>query len=157
MKPVQQQPSITISFFDKYDFNETNIALVQGYTGLYFMYLNDLHIPYPFLKSRLIYIGMSESKQNSIGNRLRDHRSGQSGNFAIANYTKTYQAKFTYLSFEILKHLGTDNVMELESFFLRDFLQVHGACPICNNQVGTAFPESNLFKKNINIQWDFFV
>lgn len=152
----KEKSGITITFFDEYDFDDTSIAFVQGYTGLYFIYLNELHIPYPFMKSRLIYIGMSESKQNSIGNRLRDHKSGYSGNFAIANYAKAHKTKFTYLSFEILKHLGTLKVLEIESFFLKSFLESHGACPICNNQVGVTFPKSNLSEKSIKIQWEFF-
>lgn len=145
-----------VGFFEHYPFEETSIRLVQGTTGLYFIYLNQLQIPYPFRSSRLIYIGMSESKQNSIGNRLRAHKSGQSGNRAIANYTARHDVRFTYHSLDMLKTLGTENVVELESFFLADFLTEHGAYPICNNQSGTAFPETTLTRNTLSIGWDFF-
>lgn len=109
---------LKISFFEEHIFSDLSIKLVQGTTGLYFIYLNELLIPYPFRTSRLIYIGMSESKQNSIGSRLRGHKTGLSGNLAISNYAKCFDVKFTYHSSEFLKTMGTDNVLELESFFV---------------------------------------
>lgn len=147
---------IKISFFEEHRLDDVSIRLVQGITGLYFIYQQELLIPYPFQSSRLIYIGMSESRQNSIGNRLRGHKSGQSGNFAISNYAKKFDIRFTYHSFEFLKTLGTENVLELESFFLTDFLKHHGAYPICNNQSGVAFPESTLQSKTIHLDWKYF-
>lgn len=145
-----------LGFIEHHDFDDTSIRLVQGTTGLYFIYLSELHIPYPFKPSRLIYIGMSESKQNSIGNRLRAHKTGQSGNLAITNYATQHDACFTYHSVDILETLGTENVLELESFFLTDFLGEHGAYPICNNQAGTSFPEPSLMRDAITIDWPFF-
>jgi hypothetical protein len=79
---------------------------------------------------------MSESKQNSIYNRIRDHQSGQSGNPGLTNYIQNRDAKFTYLSFDFLNILGIPTVAELEGSFLRSFLKEHGAYPICNNQSG---------------------
>ncbi len=146
-----------LGFIEHHDFDDTSIRLVQGTTGLYFIYLSGLCISYPFKPSRLIYVGMSESKQNSIGNRLRAHKSGQSGNIAITNYAARHDACFTYHSLDILKTLGTENVLELESFFLTDFLREHGAYPICNNQSGTFFPEPTLTRDVISIDWNFFL
>jgi len=145
-----------ISFLEQHHFDETSTRFAQGSIGLYFIFLSELHIPYPFRLSRLIYIGMSESKQNSIGNRLRAHKTGQSGNLAIANYAARHDARFTYHSIDILKNLGTENILELESFFLADFLAEHGAYPICNNQSGTFFPETSLTREQFNIDWAFF-
>ena len=149
--------TLRIGFFEHYEFDETCIRFVHGTIGLYFIYLGELRITYPFTSSRLIYIGMSESKQNSIGNRLRAHRTGESGNLAIMNYAARHDARFTYHSLDILKTLGTENVLELESFFLTDFLREHGAYPICNNQSGTAFPESALTTQTISVDWTFFI
>ena len=146
-----------IGFIEHHDFDEASIRLVQGIIGLYFIYLAELQIPYPFVPSRLIYIGMSESKHNSIGNRLRAHKTGQSGNLAIANYASRYDARFTYHGLDLLKSLGTENVVELESFFLADFLSKHGAYPICNNQSGTFFPEATLTREAITIDWNLFL
>ncbi len=145
-----------LTFFDHYSFDEASIRLVHGTIGIYFIYLSQLTIPYPFRFSRLIYIGMSESKQNTIGNRLRAHKTGQSGNLAIMNYSARYDVRFTYLSLETLKPLGTENTLELESFFLTDFLREHGAYPICNNQSGSSFPETKLTGLAVSIDWNAF-
>ncbi len=79
---------------------------------------------------------MSESRQNSIGNRIRDHASGQSGNPGLTNYIRTRGANFRYLTFDFLRILGIPTIAELEGAFLRSFLSEHGAYPICNNQSG---------------------
>ncbi|MBU4075750.1 MAG: hypothetical protein KKI06_03425, partial [Euryarchaeota archaeon] len=48
-------------YFDKYqDYEPRNIKPLMGLCGLYFIFLKGTEIPYPFKKSRLIYIGMSE-------------------------------------------------------------------------------------------------
>ena len=146
----------SIGFTEEHDLDETSIRLVQGVVGLYFIYVTEFHIPYPMKSSRLIYIGMSESKQNSIGNRLRGHKTGQSGNLAIKNYASRYKVRFTFHSLQILKALGTESVLELESFFLGDFLAHHGSYPICNNQSGTNFPDTSLSSMSIRVEWDFF-
>ena len=145
-----------LTCFDHYSFDEASIRLVHGAIGIYFIYLSQLTIPYPFRSSRLIYVGMSESKQNTIGNRLRAHKTGQSGNLAIMNYSARYDVRFTYLSLETLKPLGTENTLELESFFLTDFLREHGAYPICNNQSGFSFPETKLTGLTVSIDWNAF-
>mgnify|MGYP001594335923 CR=1 FL=1 len=148
--------ALIIGFDEEHDFDETSIRLVQGIIGLYFIYLIDLKIPYPFQGSRLIYIGMSESRQNSIGNRLRGHKTGQSGNAAIKNYAKRYKVRFVSHSVQILETLGSNNVLELESYFLQDFLSNYGSYPICNNQSGTSFPNTMLSSSSIRINWEFF-
>ena len=148
---------LKIRFFEEHNFDDVSIRLLQGITGLYLIYLKELLIPYPFQSSRLIYIGMSESKQNSIGNRLRGHKTGQSGNLAIANYANKFDVRFTYHSLDFLKTLGTENVLELESFFLADFLKHHGAYPICNNQSGVSFPESKLNAEKVQVGWEYFL
>src|SRR5262249_54855749 len=106
----------------------------------------------PFVESGLIYIGMSESRYNSIGRRLRSHLTGQSGNRAIQNYATRYRARFTYHSFELLRNLGTTNLYEIESFFLNDFLRVHGAFPICNGQSGWNVQEPKITRQ-ITVAW----
>ncbi len=148
--------SFKISFFEHHEFDDVSIRLVQGTVGLYFIYLETLSIPYPFKSSRLIYIGMSESKQNSIGNRLRDHKKGQSGNFGITNYSAHHKVRFTYHSIETLKSLGSESILQLESFFLADFLMAHGAYPISNNQSGVSFPQTTLKPDDIKVEWAFF-
>jgi hypothetical protein len=153
---VNSMDRFTIGFYDHHDLDEMSVRLVQGTIGLYFIYLVSLRIPYPFKPSRLIYIGMSESKQNSIGNRLKAHRTGQSGNLAIMNYAARYQVRFTYHALEVLKHLGTENVLELESFSLTCFLEEFGAYPICNNQSGVSFPLTRLKREAITIDWRAF-
>lgn len=151
-----QNRVLTIRFLEENKLEEVAIRLVQGTIGLYFIFLDSLQIPYPFKSSRLIYIGMSESKQNSIGNRLRGHFTGQSGNMAIMNYAKKYDVKFTYHTLQLLRVLGTENLFELESFFLSDFLREFGSYPICNNQSGTSFPETDLTNNKIDVKWEYF-
>src|SRR5260370_27450264 len=146
----------SIGFYNHHDLDETSVRLVQGTVGLYFIYLVPLTISYPFKSSRLIYIGMSDSRQNSIGNRLKAHRTGQSGNIAITNYAARYPVRFTYHPLEVLRSFGTDNVLELESFFLTSFLQEFGAYPICNNQSGVSFPFTRLNTEEIAVDWRAF-
>lgn len=145
-----------ILFSEEHDLDDTSIRLVQGAVGLYFVYLPSLVIPYPFAPSRLIYIGMSESRPNSIGSRLRAHKSGQSGNVALTNYAARYRARFTYHTADVLKILGSDNVLELESFFLGHFFKAHGSYPICNNQSGALFPATRLTYDDVAVAWGFF-
>jgi hypothetical protein len=144
-----------ITFPKDYSLEERSIKLVQGVIGLYFIRLESLRIPYPFTESRLIYIGMSESTYNSVGRRLRGHLTGQSGNYGIMNYAARYQARFTYHSFQLLRNLGATNLYEIESFFLGDFLRVHGAFPVCNNQSGVTVIQP-MIKSNITVDWKHF-
>ncbi|CUK03470.1 hypothetical protein RUE5091_02507 [Ruegeria denitrificans] len=144
-----------ILFTKTYNLREQEIKFVRGVAGLYFIYLLDMEIPYPFQASRLIYIGMSESKQNSLSMRLRGHLTGQSGNLGISNYAKNYKAKFTYYSADVLKTYGNDNVYDLESFFLTDFLEQHGSYPICNGQAGHQLSDDSK-ALSASIDWTFF-
>lgn len=145
-----------VTFFETSPLDDTSIRLVQGITGLYFIFLENLRIPYPFKASRLIYIGMSESRQNSIGNRLRDHKTGQSGNPGIINYAGAHKVGFTYLASEVLDALGGRKIHEMESLFMQDFLEHHGSYPICNNQSGIAFVEASSAKAAFGVDWSFF-
>jgi hypothetical protein len=150
------EPAVTISFPEDYNFNDRSIKLLQGTIGIYFIYLVDLRIPYPFGQSRLIYIGMSESKQNSIGRRLLTHFTGQSGNHGIKNYADRYKAKFTYHSYQLLRDLGATDLLEIESFFLGDFLRAKGSFPICNNQSGVVVIESLIKQEKVSVDWEHF-
>lgn len=144
-----------ILFMQTYNLSEYEIKLVRGVVGIYFVFLLDTDITYPFKSSRLIYIGMSESKQNSIAMRLRGHLTGQSGNYGISNYAKSRKVKFTYYTAEVLRGYGTENVYEMESFFLSDFLHHHGSYPICNGQGGHEI--ADVSKRIVaSVDWDYF-
>ena len=108
----------------------------MGLAGLYFIYNSELEIRYPYDTSRLIYIGMSEKKTNSIGKRLLGHLEGSSGNEGISSYNKVNELYFTYINFEMLKNQWSLNVESLESFFILDFVKNFGVYPICNNKSG---------------------
>lgn len=144
-----------ILFTKCYNLREQEIKFVRGVSGIYFIYLLDLEIPYPFGASSLIYIGMSESKQNSLSMRLRGHLTGQSGNAGISNYAKMYNVKFTYYSAEVLKTYGNDNVYDIESFFLTDFLKHFGSYPICNGQAGHQLSDASK-EISASVDWEFF-
>ena len=124
--------------------------------GIYFIYLENLRIPYPFRESRLIYIGLSESQQNSVGRRLYGHLTGQSGNLGIRNYVEHYSAKFTFHTFQLLRNLGAADLYEIESFFLSDFLRAGGSFPICNNQSGVFVAQPSIAHSDILVDWDHF-
>jgi len=145
---------ITIRFSELRVLEEISIRLVRGLVGLYFISLADPLIDYPFRPSSLLYIGMSESKQNTIGNRLRDHASGQSGNPGLTNYIKTRGARFTYLTNDLLDVLGIRRIPELEGVFLRAFLAEFGCYPICNNQSGIELGED--VPSEFSIDWQPF-
>ena len=144
-----------ILFTKTYNLREQEIKFVRGVAGIYFIYLMDIEIPYPFQASRLIYIGMSESKQNSLSMRLRGHLTGQSGNLGISNFAKSHKVKFTYYSADVLKTYGNDNVYDLESFFLSDFLEKHGSHPICNGQSGHHLSDDSK-AISATVDWIFF-
>lgn len=143
-----------ITFQRAYELTAAYINPLKGYIGLYFIYTDNLLIPYPFKKSKLIYIGKSDSKQYSIGRRLKDHLAG-SGNVAVHNYARDYQISFTYLNFEIFKSFWRKSIEELENYFISDFLEKFGCYPVCNNrssfEVGRSTSEVQL-----KIDWDFF-
>lgn len=147
---------LSITFAEAYNLKEYEIKLTLGTIGIYFIFLSDRGILYPFRESRLIYIGMSESKQNSIGNRLRGHLTGQSGNEGIKNYAKQYPVKFTYHSLGVLRALGSDDLFEIESFFLSEFLRYAGSYPICNGQAGIERKGSSWKLEDKRVDWSFF-
>ncbi|MDE0398476.1 MAG: GIY-YIG nuclease family protein [Candidatus Poribacteria bacterium] len=146
---------MNIIFTRTYNLREQEIKFVQGVAGIYFIFLTDVTIEYPFKGSRLIYIGMSESKQNSIAMRLRGHLTGQSGNLGISNYAKKRKVKFTNYSADVLQNYGNDNVFDMESFFLSDFLDHHGSFPICNGQAGHQ-PSDARTQITAKVDWPFF-
>lgn len=143
-------------FFNKpQEFELKNIKPLMGIIGLYFIFLENIEIQYPFKKSRLIYIGMSEKKSNSIGKRLTGHYDGQSGNEGIVSYRKVNSIFFTYLNFEMLKKIWNRRIEDLESYFILDFLKNYGVYPICNNKTGYEVLKNDL-DVNIGIDWKYF-
>jgi len=134
----------------------SNFSQLVGCVGLYFIFVDNLSIPYPFNNSRLIYIGMSESKSNSIGNRLRNHISGHSQNKGILGYNDRWNLRFTYLDYEFLKHVFSfDKIESMETYFLEDFVKHFGSYPICNNRRG-ATEKTSTAKSKIKVDWQFF-
>lgn len=146
---------ITLSFPEEYTLDGQSIKFVQGSVGIYFIYVADIKIEYPFGPSPLIYIGMSESKQNSIGNRLRGHLTGQSGNLGIANYASKHDVRFTYQTLDMLRVLGSD-LYEFEYLFLADFLKHYGCFPICNGQAGVSVASPTIDPAKLKILWKSF-
>jgi len=114
-------------YFDKYQkFNLKNTKPLMGVYGLYSILLKKTEISYPFRKSRLIYIGMSEKRTNSIGRRLSDHYDGTSGNEGLINYRKKEDMYFTYINIEMLKRIWKYRIEDLESCFMLDFVKNYG-------------------------------
>jgi hypothetical protein len=144
-----------ILFTQTYNLSEQEIKFVRGVAGIYFIYLTESEITYPFANSKLIYIGMSESKQNSLYKRLGGHLSGQSGNMGISNYAKKQRLKFTYYSSEVLSNYGNENLFDVENFFLSDFLNQYGCFPICNGQSGHK-PSETSNPITASVDWSFF-
>ena len=143
-------------YFDKYqEFELRNIKRLMGICGLYFIFLKETEIPYPFGKSRLIYIGMSEKKTNSIGKRLSEHYDGTSGNEGLINYRKTEGLYFTYLNFEMLKRIWQYRIEDLESYFILDFVKNYGVYPMCNNKSGFKIKKQNI-QISLEIDWKYF-
>jgi len=142
--------------FDQYkEFKPKNINLLIGLRGLYFISLKKTEIPYPFRKSRLIYIGMSEKRTNSMGKRLLGHYRGASGNEGLINYRKVEGLYFTYLNFEMLKKIWNYRIEDLESYFILDFVNNYGIYPICNNKSGFEVLKKDL-NLNFKIDWKYF-
>ncbi len=142
--------------FDKpLEFELRSIKSLMGICGVYFIFLKRTEIPYPFGKSRLIYIGMSEKKTNSIGKRLSEHYDGSSGNEGLINYRKTEGLYFTYLNFEMLKRIWKYRIEDLESYFILDFVKNYGVYPICNNKTGYRIKRQS-FEFSFEIDWKYF-
>lgn len=127
----------------------------MGVCGLYFILLRETEIPYPFRKSRLIYIGMSEKRTNSIGKRLSGHYDGLSGNEGLLNYRKVEGLYFTYINFEMLKKIWQYRIENLESYFILSFVNRYGVYPICNNKTGFEVLGKDL-NLNFEIDWKYF-
>lgn len=147
--------SIKINFDDPKLFEPANIKPLVGIVGLYFIFTNDIEITYPFRKSRLLYIGMSERRTNSIGSRLMGHYDSTSGNMGLYNYRKIGQLFFTHINFEMLKNVWGYGIENLESYFILDFLKTYGVYPICNNKTGFEITKNDL-NLQLNIDWSTF-
>lgn len=148
--------SIKVTFSEGHSLNDRSIKYCTGQVGIYFIYLNEDKIVYPSSESRLIYIGMSESPENSIGKRLKGHLTGQSGNLGISNYAKFKGASFTSYSLNILRNLGTKNLFDIESLFLENFLSEFGCYPICNGQSGHQIETDRKLMRELVVDWSFF-
>lgn len=147
----------TISiYFDKpKSFEPINIKSLGGIVGLYFIFSQKTFIQYPFDKSKLLYIGMSEKRTNSIGRRLVGHFEGKSKNVGLVNYRKKAPLLFTYLNFDILKANWDFRIEDLESYFILSFVEHYGVYPICNNKTGAEIHSSEL-NVNLKIDWNYF-
>lgn len=144
-----------IKFKEFYKFDPLNFDKFIEVCGLYFIFLSNYEIQYPFGKSRLIYIGMSEKKTNSIGRRLFQHYFGASGNIGLINYKKLDQLYFTYLNYNIFREIWPNSVEDLENYFICDFVGKYGVYPICNNKLKDINIKKNL-AIILEIKWDFF-
>lgn len=133
----------------------SDIKLLSGTVGLYFIFTSDLVIPYPFKSSRLLYIGMSERKTSSIGNRLTNHFDGVSGNHGLRNYRKVKPLYYTIINFEMLRKFWQLRIEDLESYFILDFTERFGVAPICNNKMGSEVLQAR-HGVNFNIDWNYF-
>ena len=146
---------ITIYFDTPKPFVQNNISPLGGIVGLYLIFTQSIYIQYPFEKSRLLYIGMSEKKTNSIGNRLMGHFEGKSKNIGLVNYRKVEPLLFTYLNFNIIKTDWKYRIEDLESYFILDFVKKFGVYPICNNKTGFDILHNEI-QTNFQIDWNYF-
>jgi len=147
--------TVNIYFDSPKAFENSNILPLLGITGLYFIFTSTIQIQYPFNKSRLLYIGMSEKRTNSIGNRLNGHFMGKSKNIGLINYRNVEPLWFTYLNFEMLRNIWAYRVEDLESYFILNFVDHFGVYPICNNKTGLDIM-SNSIATHFNIDWNYF-
>ncbi|WP_026302504.1 hypothetical protein [Psychroflexus tropicus] len=153
---MNEQPTELKIFFDQpKTFNLQNTKSLMGLTGLYFIFSANTKIQYPFKKSRLLYIGMSEKRTNSMGSRLSGHFEGKSKNLGLFNYRKIDQLYFTYINFAMLRKFWNYRVEDLESYFILDFVEKYGVYPICNNKSGLDIMNKHL-KANFEIDWKNF-
>lgn len=146
---------IKIYFDSPMDFVADNIRPLNGIAGLYFIFSQSIEINYPFDSSKLLYIGMSEKRTNSIGNRLIGHFDGTSKNVGLSNYRKMEPLLFTYINFEMLRNIWDFRIEDLESYFLLDFVDKYGVYPICNNKTGYEILKNEL-RTNFQINWEYF-
>ena len=146
---------LKINFDTPLDFTPDNFKPLVRICGLYFIFLEERTISYPYKGSRLVYIGMSEMASNSISKRLGSHYDGKSGNFGLKNYRKTDRVMFTYINFDVIKSFWPKSVEDVESFFILDFVNNFGVYPICNNKTG--FPDIGKSLKDVfQIDWSYF-
>lgn len=148
-------PTLQINFDTPKQFEITNIKPLNGIVGLYFIFTENLKIQYPFQESRLLYIGMSEKKTNSIGSRLTGHFEGKSKNLGLVNYRKVGQLFFTYINFEMVRKFWDFRIEDLESYFILDFVEKYGVYPICNNKSGFEILEKKV-EADFIINWKYF-
>lgn len=146
---------ISIYFDEPKSFEPVNTKALGGIVGLYFIFTQNTFIQYPFDISKLLYIGMSEKKTNSIGNRLSGHFDGKSKNIGLINYRKIEPLLFTYINFEVLKTNWDFRIEDLESYFILSFVEHYGVYPICNNKTGAEIHSSEL-NISLKIDWNFF-
>ena len=146
---------VTIFFDSPKPFELANIKPLNGIAGLYFIFSQSIDIQYPFEKSKLLYIGMSEKKTNSISSRLSGHFDGKSKNIGLTNYRKIEPLLFTYINFEMLQNIWHFRIEDLESYFLLNFVEHFGVYPICNNKTGFEIL-NNTLSTSFKIDWDYF-
>jgi hypothetical protein len=146
---------VTIFFDSPKPFVLANIKPLNGIAGLYFIFSQSIDIQYPFKKSKLLYIGMSEKKTNSIASRLSGHFDGKSKNIGLTNYRKVEPLLFTYINFEMLNNIWHFRIEDLESYFLLNFVEHFGVYPICNNKTGFEIL-NNTLSTSFKIDWDYF-
>lgn len=147
--------NLIINFDNPKLFDPKNFSDLGKVCGLYFIFLTARTVEYPFKESKLIYIGMSEKRTNSIASRLGSHFDGTSKNIGLTNFRKVDSLRFTYLNFDVLKTFWSQRIEDLESFFIQDFVKEYGVYPICNNKTG--FPDFDLANNSpLEIDWAYF-
>lgn len=147
--------TIQIYFDRPKEFEPGNIKPLNGIAGLYFIFTKSIRVQYPFKESKLIYIGMSERKTNSIGSRLIGHFDGKSKNIGLVNYRKVEPLLFTYINYDVLKDNWSLRIEDLESYFILDFVEQFGVYPICNNKTGFEILKNSV-STNFSIDWSYF-
>lgn len=147
--------TVTIYFDSPKPFEANNIKPLNGIVGLYFIFSSSIEIQYPFDKSKLLYIGMSEKRTNSIGSRLIGHFEGKSKNVGLVNYRKREPLWFTYINFEMLRDIWSLRIEDLESYFILNFVEHYGVYPICNNKTGFEVLKNTL-TTDFKIDWNYF-
>lgn len=152
MKMVDE---VTIYFDSSKPFEPSNIRPLNGIAGLYFIFTQSININYPFKTSKLLYIGMSERRTNSIGSRLLGHFDGKSKNVGLFNYRKVEPLMFTYINFNMLRSRWEFRIEDLESYFILDFVKNYGVYPICNNKTGFEIL-NNTLTTSFKIDWKYF-
>ena len=147
--------TVDIFFDNPMPFEAKNIKPLNGIVGLYFIFSSTIKVQYPFGQSRLLYIGMSEKRTNSIGSRLIGHFEGKSRNIGLMNYRKVEPLWFTYINIDVLRNIWSFRIEDLESYFILDFVENFGVYPICNNKTGFEILNNTLVTK-FKINWSYF-